>query len=43
VQLDRAPPALGEHTIEVLREVGFEQSAIDRLLEQSVAVQAPLA
>jgi crotonobetainyl-CoA:carnitine CoA-transferase CaiB-like acyl-CoA transferase len=43
VQLDRAPPALGEHTIEVLREVGFDQSAIDRLLEQSAAVQAPLA
>lgn len=37
--LDRAPPSLGQHTVEVLSEVGLESSAIDRLLADAVAVQ----
>ena len=32
VKLDRAPPLLGEHTVEVLAEVGLAQVEIDRLL-----------
>ena len=40
VRLDRAPPALGEHTEEVLAEVGLDRAAIDALLAESVAVQA---
>jgi crotonobetainyl-CoA:carnitine CoA-transferase CaiB-like acyl-CoA transferase len=40
VRLDRAPPALGQHTVEVLREVGLDDRAIELLLEQSTAVQA---
>lgn len=39
LRLDLAPPALGQHTVEVLRQVGLDQTAIGRLLEQSVAVQ----
>ncbi len=37
VRLDRAPPALGEHTIEILTEVGLERAAIDKLLAEGVA------
>ena len=37
--LDRAPPALGEHTVEVLREVGLEDAAIDRILAEGAALQ----
>ncbi len=40
VRLDMAPPALGQHTVEVLREVGFDDRSIDALLEQAAAVQA---
>ncbi|HEX4218291.1 MAG TPA: CoA transferase [Acidimicrobiales bacterium] len=40
VSLDRAPPALGEHTREVLAAVGLDESAIAGLLSQSVAVQS---
>lgn len=36
-----APPGLGEHTVAVLREVGLEASAVDRLLAEGVAVQWP--
>jgi len=39
VQLHRAPPALGEHTVEVLRTIGLDQAAIDKLLADGVAVQ----
>jgi crotonobetainyl-CoA:carnitine CoA-transferase CaiB-like acyl-CoA transferase len=39
VQLHRAPPALGEHTVEVLRTIGLEGAAIDKLLADGVAVQ----
>ncbi|AIY39428.1 L-carnitine dehydratase/bile acid-inducible protein F [Collimonas arenae] len=41
----RAPPALGEHTVEVLRQAGFGQAAIDALLASKVAHQsaAPMA
>jgi crotonobetainyl-CoA:carnitine CoA-transferase CaiB-like acyl-CoA transferase len=39
VQLHRAPPALGEHTVEVLGDFGLDQSTIDTLLAAGVAVQ----
>ncbi|MGA7416602.1 MAG: CoA transferase, partial [Acidimicrobiales bacterium] len=39
VSLDRAPPALGEHTREVLSEVGLDGAHIAELLSQSVAVE----
>jgi crotonobetainyl-CoA:carnitine CoA-transferase CaiB-like acyl-CoA transferase len=38
VRLEYAPPALGEHTVEVLTEVGLTRDAIDRLLAGGVAV-----
>jgi crotonobetainyl-CoA:carnitine CoA-transferase CaiB-like acyl-CoA transferase len=38
VRLDRAPALLGEHTVEVLREIGMDQPAIDALLESGAAV-----
>ena len=41
VSLNRAPPALGQHTVEVLSEVGLDPSAIDDLLDRSVVVQSP--
>jgi len=40
LQLDRAPPALGEHTVEVLREVGLDVSQIDELLAVGAAMAA---
>jgi formyl-CoA transferase len=33
-------PALGQHTVQVLREAGVEQAEIDRLLRAGVIVQA---
>jgi formyl-CoA transferase/CoA:oxalate CoA-transferase len=36
----RAPPALGEHTIEVLTEAGFDRDETERLIEEGVAEQA---
>ena len=42
VKLDRAPPALGEHTIEVLRQLGLDEDLIADLLATSVAVQSPV-
>jgi crotonobetainyl-CoA:carnitine CoA-transferase CaiB-like acyl-CoA transferase len=43
VSLDRAPPSLGQHTVEVLTEVGLDQAVIDDLLDRSVVVQSPSA
>jgi hypothetical protein len=37
VRLDKAPPALGQHTVEVLEEVGVSREAIDRLLTDGIA------
>jgi crotonobetainyl-CoA:carnitine CoA-transferase CaiB-like acyl-CoA transferase len=37
VRLDFAPPALGEHTVEVLSEVGLDRTLIDELLAAGVA------
>ena len=37
--LDRAPPALGEHTEEVLVEVGLSKDAVAGLVESGVALQ----
>jgi crotonobetainyl-CoA:carnitine CoA-transferase CaiB-like acyl-CoA transferase len=37
VRLDYAPPALGEHTVEVLTEVGFSGEEIARLVAAGVA------
>jgi len=39
VRLDLAPPALGEHTVSCLSDVGLDQAAIDELLDTAVAVQ----
>jgi crotonobetainyl-CoA:carnitine CoA-transferase CaiB-like acyl-CoA transferase len=39
VQLHLAPPALGEHTVEVLAAIGLDQEAITTLLADGVAVQ----
>ena len=36
VRLDKAPPALGEHSVEILRELGFEGDEIDRLVGEGV-------
>ena len=38
VKLDRAPPVLGQHTIEVLSEMGWTQPEIDHLLETGVVI-----
>lgn len=36
--IDRLPPRLGEHSVEVLREAGFEPDEIDRLTSRKVVV-----
>jgi crotonobetainyl-CoA:carnitine CoA-transferase CaiB-like acyl-CoA transferase len=36
VRLDKAPPALGEHSVEILAELGFERDEIDRLVREGV-------
>ena len=38
IHLDRPAPRLGEHTIDVLRECGFDQGAIDAMLGDGAAV-----
>jgi formyl-CoA transferase len=35
----RAPPGLGEHTVEALREAGFDDAAIDALLAANIVHQ----
>lgn len=40
VQLHRAPPVLGQHTREVLAEVGYDAAAIDSLVSDEVVVAA---
>ncbi|WP_261574375.1 CoA transferase [Frankia gtarii] len=40
-QLHLAPPVLGEHTIEVLTEVGIARETIDELIAAGVATAAP--
>ena len=37
VKLDRAPPGLGEHTVEVLTEVGMEPEVITALIAEGAA------
>jgi crotonobetainyl-CoA:carnitine CoA-transferase CaiB-like acyl-CoA transferase len=37
VRLDKAPPALGEHTVEILEEVGFSRDDVERLVAAGVA------
>src|SRR4051794_22808506 len=37
VKLDRAPPALGEHTVEVLTEAGLDVATIDALVASGAA------
>jgi len=36
--ISRAPPRLGEHSVEVLQEVGLDSAEIDRLLSQGATV-----
>ena len=41
VTLHRAPPALGQHTVEVLTEIGMDPVAVATLLDRAVLVQSP--
>ena len=41
VTLDRAPPALGQHSVEVLTTVGLDAGAIAGLIDRGIVVQAP--
>ena len=40
VRIERPPPLLGEHTVEVLRQVGLDADAVASLLDAGVAVSA---
>jgi crotonobetainyl-CoA:carnitine CoA-transferase CaiB-like acyl-CoA transferase len=35
------PPLLGEHSREVLRELGYDEQSIDALVEQRVVTSRP--
>jgi crotonobetainyl-CoA:carnitine CoA-transferase CaiB-like acyl-CoA transferase len=37
----RLPPRLGEHSVEILREAGFDEPAIDAMLASGATLQAP--
>jgi hypothetical protein len=39
----RFPPELGEHSVEILRETGFGQAEIEKLLAARVVVQGKSA
>jgi crotonobetainyl-CoA:carnitine CoA-transferase CaiB-like acyl-CoA transferase len=39
VRLDRAPPTVGQHSVEILEEVGFDRAEIDRLVAEGVVVK----
>jgi crotonobetainyl-CoA:carnitine CoA-transferase CaiB-like acyl-CoA transferase len=36
----RPPPRIGEHTVDVLRELGYEEGDVLDLLERGIAVAA---
>jgi crotonobetainyl-CoA:carnitine CoA-transferase CaiB-like acyl-CoA transferase len=36
----RRPPLIGEHTSEILQEVGYSQEEIKKMLDKGVAIQA---
>jgi crotonobetainyl-CoA:carnitine CoA-transferase CaiB-like acyl-CoA transferase len=38
----RAPPVLGEHTREILKEIGYTKSEVENLLSDGTAAEALL-
>ena len=41
-EIRRMPPVLGEHTVEVLKELGYNQEKVDRLEDKGIIRQYPL-